>query len=337
MNEEIMEEYQKHLRGKYRNRNTRGNNYKFAGLFLGWVEKEKGKTCCQLTPRDTKDYKAFCLETYMVNGNVARLNGINNFVDDFLKRPELRVTAPRAVQVNKQILSEKELEQYMKSAETPMEKLIVTYQVDAFLRPNEFGKLRISLHDIENQIVYMDDTKTGNNSVIFTPNMDEAYNGYLRARVEPKDPEHSDHLIIIDKGSHYGKPISENRADYIWRHTKKIAAKAGFKRSVYPYLIKPSAITDGFNRKVNPKILQRQARHSRIETTLRYDHTSDEMAKEYFNKAQRHLNTDSLKPEDKAKVWMDKLLANEIDLKTFKTGIDVLLPKKHRGDDIGYV
>jgi hypothetical protein len=36
-------------------------------------------------------------------------------------------------------------------------------------------------------------------------------------------------------------------------------------------------------------------------------------------------------------VLFDELLGGEIDLKTFKTGIDVLLPKKHRGDDIGYV
>jgi len=165
MNEKIMEEYQQYLRGKYRNSNTRKNNYKFAKLFLRWTEEEKGKTCGQFTPDDTKDYKAFCLETYEVNGNVARLNSINNFLDDFLKRPELRVKEPRAVQVNKQILSEKELERYIESAETSLEKLIVTYQVDAFIRPGEFGKLRISLHDIENQIIYMDDTKTGNNSV----------------------------------------------------------------------------------------------------------------------------------------------------------------------------
>ena len=46
---------------------------------------------------------------------------------------------------------------------------------------------------------------------------------------------------------------------------------------------------------------------------------------------------ENLSQEDKAKYWLDKLLANEIDLKTFKTGIDVLLPKRHRGDDIGYV
>jgi len=336
MDEEILEEYWQHLRGKYRNQHTRENNYKFASLFLKWMEQEKGKSFNMLAREDTKEYKAFCLENYKVNGNVARLNSINNFVDDFLKRPEMRVTAPKSVSVNKQVLSEKELELYVKSAETPLEKLIVTYQVDAFLRPGEFGKLRISLHDIENQIIYLDDTKTGNNSVIFTPNMMETYEQYLRVRVHPKNPKHNDYLIIINKGSHYGKPILENRADYIWRHTKQIAARTGFKKSVYPYLIKPSAITDGFNKKVNPKILQRQARHSRIETTLRYDHTSDEMTKEYFNKIQRHIDMDGLKPEDKAKVWLDKLLSDEIDIKTFKTGLDFLLPKKHKGEDIGY-
>jgi hypothetical protein len=88
---------------------------------------------------------------------------------------------------------------------------------------------------------------------------------------------------------------------------------------------------------MNPKILQRQARHKKIETTLRYDHTSDIMTREYFNRVQRNLNVENLSDEDKAKVWLDKLLSDEIDLKTFKTGIDVLLPKQHRGDDIGYV
>ena len=88
---------------------------------------------------------------------------------------------------------------------------------------------------------------------------------------------------------------------------------------------------------MNPKILQRQARRKKIETTLRYDHTSDIMTREYFNRVQRNLNVENLSDEDKAKVWLDKLLSDEIDLKTFKTGIDVLLPKQHRGDDIGYV
>jgi len=336
MNEQILDRYRQHLRGKYRHRNTQKNNHKYAKIFLRWLREEKEKSYKDLIPNDTKDYKAFCLENYEINGNVGRLNGINNFVE-FLGRPELRITAPKSVPVNKDVLTGKEIERYIDSAETPLDKLIATYQIEGYLRPNEFAKLRISLHNIKKQIIYLDDTKTGNNSVIFTPRMIDAYNEYLRHRIEPKNDEHRDHLIIIDKGSHYGFPILTDRADFIYRHTKKIAARAGFKRSVYPYLIKPSAITDGFNEQINPKILQRQARHSRIETTLRYDHTSDKMVKDYFNRIQRKLNIDVLEPEDKAKVWLDKLLSNEVDLKTFKTGIDVLLSDKRKGEDIGYV
>jgi len=60
------------------------------------------------------------------------------------------------------------------------------------------------------------------------------------------------------------------------------------------------------------------------------------MAKDYFNKIQSE-KLDNLSQEDKAKVWLDKLLSNEIDLKTFKTGLVVLLQNKHKGDDIAYL
>ena len=166
--------------------------------------------------------------------------------------------------------------------------------------------------------------------------MIEAYQNYLQHRLKPKNQKDNDYLIIIDKGNYYGLPIQTERPDFIWRKTKQIAVKAGIKKNVYPYLIKPSAITEGFNKQVNPRILQRQVRHKKIEITLRYDHTDDKMTLEYFNRVQRNINVEDLKPEDKAKIWLDKLLSNEIDMKTFKTGIDFLLPKRQRGDDIGY-
>jgi hypothetical protein len=62
------------------------------------------------------------------------------------------------------------------------------------------------------------------------------------------------------------------------------------------------------------------------------------MIKEYFNKVQSK-NIGTLLPKNKAKVGggVDKLFSNEIDLKTFKIGIDVLLPNKWKGEDIGYI
>jgi len=337
MNEEILSKYLDYLRREYRKENTRKNYYKFVKYFLEWLWETKRKTYDELTPEDTQDYRAFCLENYKTNGNVGRLNAINNFVDKFLHRSELRISVPASEYVNKPVLSHEELEKYRSAAETPLEKLIVTYQIDGLLRPSEFPKLRISLHDCDNQILYLDDTKTGNNSVILTPNMIKAFREYLRYRPKPKRKEDEDKLIISDKGRFYGLALREG-SEFIRRHTKKIAARAGIKKSVYPYLIKPSAITNAFNQRVNPKIIQRQARHRKIETTLRYDHTADEMVKEYYNQMQKYPNIDSLDDKEKARIWMEKLLAGEIDLKTFKEGINILLPAiQHRGEDIAYL
>ncbi len=211
----ILDAYWQFLRRKYRSDHTRKNNIKFVKLFLKWISETKSKNLEELTTDDTQDYKAFCLETYKINGNVGRLNAINNFVDDFLKKPELKITAPRSVQVNKQVLSEEELARYKNCAETPLEQLIVIYQIDGLLRPGEFYKLRISLHDINNQILYLDDTKTGNNSVILTPNMIKAFNEYLPYRIAPKQQEDNDKLIIVDRGSNYGLAPSPD-SDFIY-------------------------------------------------------------------------------------------------------------------------
>jgi len=102
-----------------------------------------------------------------------------------------------------------------------------------------------------------DDNKSGDVSVIFTPRMIEAYQGYIQHRLKPKNQKDNDCLIIIDKCNYYGLPIQTKRPDFIWRKTKHIAVKAGIKKNVYPYLVKQSAITDAFNKNVNPKIIKR--------------------------------------------------------------------------------
>lgn len=166
--------------------------------------------------------------------------------------------------------------------------------------------------------------------------MIQAFNEYLLHRISPKRQDDNDKLIIIDRGSHYGLAPSPD-SDFIYRHTKQIAMRAGFGRSVYPYLIKPSAITDGFNQQINPKILQRQARHKHIETTLRYDHASDQMTKEVFNRKQRQQPTNEQKYENKNhQLPVAGVPSNQIDLKTFKTGMDVLLSDTCKEETFSY-
>jgi len=138
--------------------------------------------------------------------------------------------------------------------------------------------------------------------------------------------------------SHRRLPPSP-KSDFIWRWTKKIAARAGFKRNVYPYLIKPSAITDGFNQKVNPKVLQKQARHRKIETTLHYANTAAEnMIRGILQSGAEMSKHRCSGLQRKVRVWLDKLLAGETDTKTFKNGIDILLQNStKKGDGVAYL
>jgi len=40
-----------------------------------------------------------------------------------------------------------------------------------------------------------------------------------------------------------------------------------------------------------------------------------------------------MKTKTKARIWLDKLLTGKIDLKTYKSGLDVLLPNQQKCDE----
>lgn len=261
MNEEIMKKYQKYLRGKYRKLHTQKNYYRFVKDFLVWLSEKKRKCIKEITPEDTQEYKTYCMERFAVNGNVGRLNALNNFVCKFLGRKELFISAPDSEPTNKKVLSKAELKRYFVAAQTPLEKMVISLQMDGLLRPSEICELKISNIDFENRILYLDDTKTGNNYIIMSRILIKKITEYLDCRVTPKREEDKDRLIIIDKGNRKGFPPTSNRTDFVYNLTKRLAVRANFKRKIYPYLIKPSVITNYFNENVNPKIIQRMARH----------------------------------------------------------------------------
>jgi hypothetical protein len=106
---------------------------------------------------------------------------------------------------------------------------------------------------------------------------------------------------------------------------------------VTPYIVKPTAITLRFNEKVNPKILQRLARHKNINTTLLYDHSTDNDVIEYLKN--QDIDYKPLTNKDRAKVLIDKLFKGEIDDDTFKAGLELLKPENEKKDNEinGYV
>lgn len=182
-------------------------------------------------------------------------------------------------------------------------------------------------------IYYLDDTKTGDNHIIMSPRLQDAIDDYLPNR-EPK-PEYRDYLIIMPKGRYKGMPPNE-RGEFVRNHTKQIAVRANIEKYVSPYIIKPSSITCDFENKINPKIIKRKARHRRIETTLRYDHTDDDMVRRHFE--ERDLDFEHMPYKEKQRVLFSRYLQGEIDVKTLKQGLETLENKINQKDNqhIGY-
>ncbi|MCU0849747.1 MAG: site-specific integrase [Candidatus Thermoplasmatota archaeon] len=337
MGEEIMENYRQYLRGKYRKAHTQENYYRFVSDFQGWLE-EKGKSIEELAPQDTQDYKIYCTENYSLNGNVGRMNALNNFVGKFLGKKELLVRAPDSEASNKQVLSKDELDRYVAAAETPLEKLVVSLQVDGLLRPGEICELKESNVDFENRKLYLDDTKTGNNYIIMSRHLMDRMTEYREHRTEPKREEDKDRLIILDRGNRTGLPPTSHRPDFVYNLTKRLAVKAKIRRSVYPYLIKPSVITRYFDENVNPKTIQRMARHKYIDTTLRYDHTDDTTVRDFLDR--RHGEPTEGRGEDddlkQTAEILQRLIDGEIDVKELAKEIKSTKRKEHK-DDVAYL
>jgi site-specific recombinase XerD len=338
MNGEIMKAYQQYLRGKYRKSHTRKNYYRFVNNFQEWLSMNKGKSIEELKTEDTQEYRVYCQERYSVNGNVGRLNALNNFTGKFLGRKDLLVNAPESEPSNKQVLSKEELSKYITAAETSLEKMVVSLQVDGLLRPAEICELKLSNIDFENRKLYLDDTKSGNKYIIMSKSLAESITDYKKNRMFPKNKEDEDRLIIINKGNRSGFPPKSSRPDFVYNLTKRLAIRAKIKRNVYPYLIKPSVITGYFNDNVNPKTIQRMARHKYIETTLRYDHTDDMTVKEFFDKQNSKLqvleNDNKVGLKEAAEV-IQGLINGEIDIKELAKEIETLKHKEHK-DDMAY-
>lgn len=272
---QILDKYHQHLDLNYRKKTTIQNYYYHVRKFLQWMKKPIN----EVTKEDMLKWKGYLLHTYMKNGNARRVASANHFTK-WLERPDLKIPVPCQEHSNKIVLSEKELNDYLEtSKQDPFWHMIALFQIDGLLRPSEFSYIKIDDIDLDNQILYLDDTKTGNNYIILSPRLIEAIRNYLPYR--KPNPEFEDYLIIIPNGTYKGKS-PKPFGGFINRQTKLIAKKAGITKDVSPYIIKPSSITLDFNKQVNPKIIQRKARHRKIETTLRYDHVSDDMVRDFF-------------------------------------------------------
>ena len=250
------------------------------------------------------------------------------------------MTVPKQLRPFKKVFSEGEKEQFLNSAkQNPLHNLVALALYDGLLRPSEIINIKISNIDFESHCIYLDETKANIDiSVLMSPRFEQAIINYLKIRQKPNS-EFTDYLLIIKKGCYKGSKYYAR--DIIRRITRKIALHSGINRTVTPYkTVRPSAITIRLNNMVNPRTVQRLARHRNIKTTLTYDHTTDKDVLKYLE-TQEQKTTDyaKLPPKAKAQILIDKLFNGEINNTTFNAGIELLQQKekKQENGDIAYV
>lgn len=321
MNEDILDKYLGYLRQKYRKKRTVITYYSGIEQFLRYTNKPAN----EITLREFETWKQYLNDNATQNTTRIWVYSVNRFFK-WMGKTEIHLSIPQVARVSKQILSCEERDRFLEAArEDPLHNLIALAEYDELLRPSEIANLKISNIDFDNHMLYIEDSKVGSGNVPMSPRFEEAVKEYLRVRPKPI-PEYKD-FLIINKNSrgHLMKYKYSTAIRYI---TKKIALKAGIKKTVTPYIIKPTAITLRFNEKVNPKILQRLARHKNINTTLLYDHSTDNDVIEYLKN--QDIDYKPLTPKDRATVLIDKLFKGEIDEITFKAGLELLKPEKDK-------
>ena len=199
MNEKILEKWWQHLRGKYRKKRTRKVEYSSVKLCLQWINKPVYK----ITKQDLNRWRAHIVEHFMTNGNCRRISCVNQFFKWYGKK-HFKLPIPKQELTNKIILSDAELDKYLEtSKEDPLWHLVALLQIDGLLRPGELRDIKLKNIDFDNQKLYLDDTKTGNNYIILSPRLSEAIKEFLPHR-NPL-PQYKEYLITIPRGKYKGQ------------------------------------------------------------------------------------------------------------------------------------
>ena len=330
MNEEILNQYLDYLRREYQKKGTIYNYYRRTKLFLKWFNKPVK----ELTKKDLEKWHIHINQNYAQNGNLTRIIAVNVFLRFLGKHKQWKLSVPPPKKTNKTPLSKEQLDNFLKASENDhLDNLIALLEIDGLLRPSEITEIKISNVDFATQRLYLNDTKTGDNSIIMSPRLQNAIENYLKFKRPIPLEKYKDYLLIIPTGRKLAGHKFSIKAGIIRDLTKKIAIKANINRKVTPYIIKPSSITRKFEERVNPRVIQRMARHRNIKTTLIYDLTDENSVREYFQQ-QNNIDIGNLSNKDKARLWLDKFLSGEIDVESFKKGIDFLqqTPKRETND-----
>lgn len=273
MNTEVLENYRLYLCEVHLKENTIRNKYARARQFYS-------HTNGIITKQTVQNWRLWANNRFKKNTLNQYIESVNLFLK-WLGYPEHKMKLVGIEDSNEYSLNERDYDLLREKSKANPEVHLIFELLDSLVRPGEIIDIKITnLHD---DILYLDDTKTGNNHIIVNSLLREAWDNYLRNRPEPLY-EYQDYLLIGNDPKFRGQKYHTTLP--IRNRISDLGHNNGIIKRVKPYTIKRSSITlkmDGWSKYHvgDPKLVQMMARHRDIKTTMKYNRKTDNDIRRY--------------------------------------------------------
>jgi len=275
--EYIMEDLQgyfDYLCGEYDKKQTKDKYYEGADIFVKFTKGIINKNTIE-------QFKEYAVNKYKPNSRRIYYYSINKYLKFIGYDYKFRL--PPMADSNEYALKESEMYELLDASQIDKElNLMVVLLFDGILRPDELIHMKIS--NRVDDILYLNDTKTGNNNIVLSDMIQRAWDEYIVVRPQSQQ-EYNDYLFIQKVSKWKGMPYLTTLP--IRKKIRQLGKDAGIKHNVKPYTIKRTSITlrlDKFSSIFagDPKLVQNLSRHKNLETTLKYDRKTIEDKRQYF-------------------------------------------------------
>ena len=275
MNE--LQRYYSYLCGRFEKPNTIRTYYYHPKLFLEHINRPLS----EITQDDVNNYVQYCFRKKKHNGNAIRFWSIRQF----LKWTNTDLTLPSLTpqDAGKLALNKENHERLLKTVENlvPEYRLIFYLLNDAIRRPDEIRTIKTN--NLHGDILKYDG-KTGIKHCVCSQRLLQAWYEYLRIRSKPNTPEDAEYLLINYYGPYKGTRVKSR--SHISRIVKEISLMSCIDvpegETPNSYLFKRTTITRQLKECSDPKIIQMQAGHSKLSTTMKYNRINDDDIRNYL-------------------------------------------------------
>ena len=304
-NKDVLKKYNVHLSVKHRKSYTRRQYFRIAEKFLVWLDKPIQCLC-----RDDVDrYIAGLNRSSLKHNTICDYIVCLNVFFKYLNRSDLKLVKPSYHETHRNTIDAEDINKIRVAAKKQsVEDYLITLCItDLDCRPGDITELRYSW--IKGNKIFFSDTKTGDNYGYLTVEWLETFRQYQKIRPQP-NKGFEDYIFICGYGQYKGMRYSRN-AWKVRSVIKRLACECSIGSKLTPYDLRASVITEEFNHYINPKIIQRKARHRNLRTTLKYNHVDDHLVEEY-------INTGTIFSDDNQRLFKLKRKEAQISDKVYK-------------------